>query len=59
MIDWLEVRDPALIKEIFWSPDNWEEPNSGSSTTGSPDRVDGRCTQENRKGDSDSEAEGY
>jgi len=59
MIDWLKVSDPALIKEIFWSPDNWEEPNSGSSTTGSADRVDGRCTQESRRGDSDSEAEWY
>jgi hypothetical protein len=49
MIDWLKVRDPALIKEIFCNPDRdiWEEPNSGSSTAGSADRVDGRCTQEN------------
>jgi len=50
MIDWLKVRgDPALIIEIFCNsdPDNWEEPNSGSSTAGSADRVDGRCTQEN------------
>ena len=23
MIDWLKVRDPALIKEIFWNPDNF------------------------------------
>jgi len=45
MIDWLKVRDPALIKEIFWNPDNWEEPNSRSSTTGSADCVDGGCTQ--------------
>ena len=58
-IDWLKVCDPPLIKEIFWNPDNWEEPNSGSSTTGSADHVDGRCTQESRRGDSDSEAEGY
>ena len=47
MIDWLKVRDPALMKEIFWNPDNWEAPNSGSSTLGSADCVDGRCTQEN------------
>ena len=59
MIDWLKVRDPALIQEIFCNPDIWEEPNSGSSTTGSPDHVDGRCTQETRRGDSHSEAEGY
>ena len=59
MIDWLKVRDPVLIKEIFWNPDNWEEPNSRSSTTRSADRLGGRCTQENRRGDSDSEAEGY
>jgi len=45
MIDWLKVRDPALIKEIFWNPDNWEEPNSRSSTTGSADCMDGGCTQ--------------
>jgi hypothetical protein len=59
MIDWLKVRDPALMKEIFCNPDNWEEPNSGSSTTGSPDRMDGRCAQENRKCVSDSETGGY
>jgi hypothetical protein len=59
MIDWLKVCDPALIKEISWNPDNWEEPNSRSSTTGSADRLGGRCTHENRRGDSDSEAEGY
>jgi len=47
MIDWLKVRDPALIKEIFLNPDNWEEPNSGSSTTGSVDHLDGRCKHEN------------
>jgi hypothetical protein len=47
MIDWLKVRDPALIKEIFCNPDIWEEPNSGSSTAASADRVDGRCKQEN------------
>ena len=39
MVDWLKVCDPALIKEISWNPDNWEEPNSRSSTTGSTDRV--------------------
>ena len=55
MIDWLKVRDPALMKEIFWNPDNWEAPNSGSSTLGSADCVDGRCTQENWRRDSDSE----
>jgi len=61
MIDWLKVREPALIKELFCNPDRdiWEEPNSGSSTTGSPDRLGGRCTQENQRGDSDSEAERY
>jgi len=59
MIDWLKVRNLALIKEIFCNPDIWEEPNSGSSTTGSADRMDGRCTQESRRGNSDSEAEGY
>jgi hypothetical protein len=45
MIDWLKVRDPTLIKEIFCDTDNWEESNSGSSTTGSADRLDGRCKQ--------------
>jgi hypothetical protein len=60
-IDWLKVRNPALIKEIFCNPDRdiWEEPNSGSSTAGSADRLGGRCTQENRRGDSNSEAKGY
>ena len=49
MIDWLKVRDPALIKEIFCNPDRdiWEEPNSGPSTAGSADRLGGRCKQEN------------
>ena len=47
MIDWLKVCDPALIKEIFCNADVWEEPNSGSSTTGSADRLDGRCKREN------------
>jgi len=49
MIDWLKVRDPTLIREIFCSPDRgiWEEPNSGPSTTGSLNRLGGRCTQEN------------
>ena len=59
MIDWLKVHDPNLIKEIYRNPDIWEEPNSRSSTTGSAHCLDGRCTQENRRGDSDSEAEGY
>ena len=45
MIDWLKVRDPTLIKEIFCNPDIREEPNSGSSTTGPADRLDGRCKQ--------------
>jgi hypothetical protein len=46
MIHWFKVRDLALIKEIFCNPDIWEEPNSGSSTTGFADyRVDGRCTR--------------
>jgi hypothetical protein len=47
IIDWLKVRNPALIKGIFCNPDIWEEPNSGSSTTGSADHVDRRCTHEN------------
>jgi hypothetical protein len=47
MIDWLKVRDPALIKDIFFNPDNWVEPNSRSSTARSADRLDGRCKQEN------------
>ena len=59
MIDWLKVRNPTLIKEIICNPDIREEPNSGSSTTGSADCVDGRCNQKNRGGDSNSEAEGY
>ena len=59
VIDWLKVRDLALITEIFCNPDIWEEPNSGSSTTGSADRMDGRCTQENRGGGSDPEADEY
>ena len=59
MIDWLKVGDSALITEIFCSPDNWEEPNSGSSPTGSVDCLDGRCTQENWRGNRDSEADGY
>jgi hypothetical protein len=59
MIDWLKVRDFALIKDIFGNPDIWEEPNSGSSTTGSADRLDGRCKQESRRGDGDSEAGGH
>ena len=59
MIDWLKVRDPALIKEVFCNSDSWEEPNSGSSTAGSADRQVGRCTQENWRGDSDSKAEEY
>jgi hypothetical protein len=58
-IDWLKVRNPALIKEIFCNPDIREESNSGSSTTGLAGRADGRCKQESRRGDSDSEAEGY
>jgi len=57
MIDWLKVRDPALIIKIFCSPDIWKESDSGSSTAGSLNCLDGRCTQENRKGNSDSEAE--
>ena len=59
MIDWLKVRDPTLIKEVFCNPDIWKEPNSRSSTTVSADRVDGRCKQENQRGDSYSEAVGY
>jgi hypothetical protein len=47
MVGWLKVRDPVLIKEIFCKPDNWADPNGGSSTAGSAGRVDGRCTQEN------------
>ena len=47
MIDWLKVRNPALIKEIFFNPDTWEEPNSGSSATRLADRTNGRGKQEN------------
>jgi hypothetical protein len=43
VIDWLKVRNPPLIRKISCNPDIWEEPNSGSSTTGSADRMDGRC----------------
>jgi len=46
MIDWLKVRDPALITKIFFHPDIWEEPKSGSSAAGSADHVDGRCKPE-------------
>ena len=59
MIDWLKVSNPTLIKEIFCNPDIWEESNSRSSTAGSADCLDGRYTQENWRGNSDSEAEGY
>ena len=60
MIDWLKVRaNPALITKIIHNPDNWEESNSGSSTAGSLNCLDGRCMQENRKSNSDSEAEEY
>jgi len=58
MIDWLKVCDPPSITELFFDPDIWEEPNSGPSTAGSADCLDGRCTPENRKDDSNSEAKG-
>jgi len=59
MIDWLKVRDPAFNHlRNNCNPDNWEEPNSRSSTTGWADCLDGRCKQENWKGDSDPEADG-
>ena len=59
VIDWLKVCNPAVIKEIFCTHDIREEPDSRSSTAGSADRLGGRCKQENRKGNSDSGAEGY
>ena len=60
MVDWLKVCDPAFtIRKMFCNPHNWEEPNSGSSTAGSVDFLNGGCTQESWRNDSDWDAEVY